>query len=242
MIHLPLLALVTVLHGSWSITPSSTPGLINLTMMMDRDAGHQRSSSHDVTPQSIGLTAQELQSSNHVNFSIVRDAGTFACEGSVVASRGGGAMTFTSSPSFEHAMNERGYDVSANDEVTAAMLDISVAYVDAIASAGFPHLPFERLVAFRALNIDPEYVRSMRSLLGEGLRDPEQIISMRALNVTTAYVTELANVGYGHLSSQDLIKLRALGIDAAYVQRVKAHGFPHPSIEDLVRMKALNII
>ena len=270
MMHLPLIALVAAINGTWAISPSSVPGDVHLELRID-DVEHQGSSSHDVSASSLRLSQQQLHSGHHVKFSIVRDAGTFACEGTLLGGKGGGAMTFEPSASYEHAMNDRGYDLSGDQQATAGMLDLSLSYVDSIADAGFPHLPFEKLVAFRALGIDESYARSMRRLFGEDGVDAEQLIALRALgvddryvddlraagstvsnprqavqlramHVDAAYVRDLANAGYPHLSPNELVQLRALDIDAAYVERVKAHGFPHPTIDELVRMKALKII
>lgn len=267
MIH--LIALVTALNGSWSISPSSIPGDVNLELRID-DTEHHNDSSHDVPASSLGLSQQQLENGHHVNFSLAREAGTFACEGWIAQSKGGGSMTFAPSAAFERAMNDRGYDLSASEQATAAMLDLTSGFIDGIFAAGYPHVPFEKLVTFRALRIDEGYARSMRSIFGDSL-DAEDLISLRALGVTSDYITglrsagtaivgarqaiqlralhvdagyvrDLANAGYPNLTPNELVQLRALGIDAAYVERVKAHGYPHPTIEDLVRIKAMRII
>ncbi|MBV8721875.1 MAG: hypothetical protein JO277_06980 [Candidatus Eremiobacteraeota bacterium] len=234
-------ALIAALNGSWALSPSSVPGDVHLELRID-DAEHHGSSSRDVAPSSLGLTPAQLENGRHVTFSIVRDAGTFACDGWLAQGRGGGSMTFAPSAAFERAMNERDYDVTAQQQATAAMLDLSIAYVDAMASAGYPHLSFDKLVAFRALGIDDAYVRSLRSFFGSAEIDADQTISLRALRVDGAYLRDLSASGLPKVTPAQAIQLRALGIDAAYVQRVKAHGFPHPTVEDLVRLKAMKIV
>jgi hypothetical protein len=270
MIHLHLVALLAALSGSWSISPSSVPGYVHLGLRIEDGTSHHESD-HDVTPSSIGLTQQQLDSGHRVTFSIARDAGTFACDGWLSQSKGGGSLVFSPSPAFERGMNDRGYDVTPDQQATAAMLDLSLTYIDTIAAAGFKNLPFEKLVAFRALNIDDAYARAMRTLFGDDNVDADQLIALKALGVTQEYVSamraagttvatarqavqlralkvdpqyvrDMAAAGYPHLTPNQLVQLRAMEIDAAYVQRVKDHGFPHPSIDDLVRMKAMKII
>jgi hypothetical protein len=260
--------------GTWSIEPSDTAGKVRFDVRTDGSGeGYHNESSSDVETQSLGLSSQQLSSGgNHVTFTLAREAGSFACEGWISNGKGGGTYVFTASSTYLSKMHDLGYDdISARKQMTAAMIDLTTGYVDSIAKAGYPHLPFDKLVAFRALKIDETFVRSMRSLFGNSGVDSEQIVALRALGVTgtyveqmraagfavptardavqlralhvdSAYVRELAAAGYSHLSSEQLIQLRALHIDAAYIKRVQAHGFPNPTVEQLVRLKAMNVI
>lgn len=270
MMHLPLVALIATINGTWSIAPSSAPGDVYLELRID-EPSHHNSRGRDVPLSSIGLSERQLHSEQRVTFSIVRNAGTFVCDGTLNDGRGGGSMSFTASSAWTQAMSGRGYTVSEEQQVSAAMIDLSVSYVDSLAAAGYSHVPYEKLVALRALGVDQSYIRSMRAAFGGGSIDAEQLISLRALGVTeafvegigaagttisspqqavqfralhvdAAFVRDMANAGYVHLSPEELVQLRALGIDAAYVERVKAHGFGHPTIDQLVRMKAMKIL
>lgn len=263
----------TPIAGTWSIEPAATPGTIQFEIRTKDDGNFHVSSSFDSSTQALGLSTAQLQSrGNHVVFTLAREAGSFACEGWLSDGKGGGTFTFAPSANYLVNMRSRGYDsISAHDQMVAALLDITSGYVDAIAAAGYPHLPFDKLVAFRALRIDAAYVRAMRAAFPSSGGDVQQIIALRALRVTDSYVTEMRNagfaietaqeavklralridaayvrdmtaVGYPNLSSEQFVQLRALGIDATYVKRVKAHGFPHPTVEQLIRLKSMNVI
>jgi len=71
---------------------------------------------------------------------------------------------------------------------------------------------------------------------------PGDLLGLAMVDITIAYVDELAGAGYPHLELGELITLRALDIDAGYVRRVEAHGIAHPSFEQLINLKALNIV
>lgn len=271
---IPVAAQPAPISGTWSLESADTPGKVNVEFHSpDRDGKESVHSSFDVSAQDLGISAPELASpGNDVAFTWVREAGSFACKGWLSRGKGGGTFVFTPNAEYLAKMRALGYEaITPRDQMVAALLDITTGYIGALAAAGYPHLPFHTLVAFRALKIDDAYVRAMRSALNAAGLSPDQIISLRALRVTpeylaemraagfavdtaqdavrlralkidAAYVRSMAAVGYPHLSADELVRLRALGIDAAYVKRVQAHGFANPSVDQLVRLKAMNVI
>lgn len=231
------------LTGSWSVTPAAAPGKVYFELTIEDPQGHDHSrSGSDYTPSSIGLTAQQLSGAgHHVAFTIARDAGSFACDGWVANGRGGGSVTFAPSAAFISKMNARGYDPTDEQIASAAIVDVSNAYIDGLASAGVEKPSFDDLIAMRALRIDGAYVNDLHSV-GMNVTAPRELIQLKALGVDAAYVKTLVAVGYTNLSPQQLVQLRALKIDAAFVRKVQAHGIAHPTVEDLVRLKSLNVI
>jgi hypothetical protein len=259
--------------GEWSIEPSTQAGQVHFTIVLGNpDSSDTEDHSSDVDISALGLSKAQLESSGDVTFTFMREAGTFACRGRISNGKGGGTATFTPSGDYRSKMAALGYDgLTLRNQVTAAMIDLTTAYVASISAAGYPHLLFEELVAFRALGVDEGYARTMRATFSSQDLDANDLIAMRALHVTAGYVTELramgftidkprdaiamsalhvdaeyarslAAAGYPHLTARELIQLRAMHIDAAYIQRVKSHGIPNPTVEQLVRLKAMNII
>lgn len=258
--------------GTWTIGPSDNANRVRFEIRIHAP-NYNDSSTTDVDLAALGLSNEQLQSSGqHVSFTLARDAGSFDCDGWIARGSGGGNFTFNPNAEFVTKMRALGYDdITAEQQVTAAIVDLTSAYAQGIAAAGYPHLPFQKLVAFRALQIDDAYVRSMRAAFGSAdigaetmislkalrvtpdyvsqlrnaglvVSSPRSVISLAALRVDLAYVNGLASAGYSHLTSEQIVQLRAMHIDNAYIEKVRAHGFAHPSIEELVRLKALNVI
>ncbi len=230
--------------GSWTIHPQAQRGIVALSLETDdgRTGSHDRDT-HDISANAIGITQEELDApSSAVSFSIVRDAGTIAGKGTLARGAGGGTFTLTPNASFEAALHGRGYDVASGDFLGLAMIDVTVAYVDEIASAGYPHLELGELIAFRALGIDGAYVRDLRTTFAPAVLDEGELTSLRALRVTRDFVRSLRDAGVAITRPDEAVRLRALGIDRDYVRRVEAHGIVHPSIDQLVKLKALNIV
>lgn len=258
--------------GSWTIAPGVNANQAHFEIRIDGPNKHESNDS-DVDLGALGLSNAELQSpGQHVAFTLSRDAGSFDCDGWVSHGSGGGTVTFNPRPTFIGKMRALGYDdVTTDEQVTAAMIDLSSQYAESIVSAGYPHLPFHKLVAFRALRVDDAYIRSMREAFGNTTISAETMISLKALGVTGDYVAQLrsaglivsspqnaislkalhvdrnyidglASAGYSHLTSEQVVQLRALHIDNAFIEKVRSHGFSHPSIDELVRLKAMNVI
>lgn len=230
--------------GAWTIHSQAQRGIVALSLEIDdgRTGSHDRDT-HDIPANAIGITQEELDApSSAVSFSIVRDAARIAGKGTLARGSGGGTFTLTPNVSFEAALNGRGYDVAPADLLGVAMIDITIAYIDEIASAGYPHLELGQLIAFRALGVDGAYVRDLRTTFASAELDAGELTSLRALRVTGDFVRSLRDAGVAITRPDEALRLRALGIDRDYVRRVEAHGIVHPSIEQLVKLKALNIV
>jgi hypothetical protein len=261
-------ALCDTFTGTWSITPSTTPNQVHLELRISDNAND----GINVAPEALGLTLDQLQSlGQRVHFTLNREAGSFDCVGWADRGNAGGSLTFTPNPAFVTKMQALGYDISPDKQATAAMIDLTTAYVSDIADAGYPHLELRDLIAFRALDVDAAFIRSMRAAFGGAeieardiislkavgvtpdyvaqmrsagmdINSPRDAVTMRALDVDLTYVQELAAAGYTHLTSRQIIQLRAMHIDADFITKVRAHGLGHPTVEELVRLKALNIV
>jgi hypothetical protein len=262
------------IHGTWSIEPGRDAAHVHLTLQTSDDASHSHdTSSFDIGSDQLGIgSALSGATSSEVKLTILREAGSIVCTGTVGHGTGSGTYVFMPSDAFRSRMHDRGYDdLELHTQFAAAALDLTTGFIDRIGAAGYPHLSFERLIAFRALGIDEDFVRDMRSTFagteisaaqllslralsvtreyvaqmrdgGFAVDDPNDAVQLRALDVSGAYVRDLASAGYDHLSSRELVQLRALGIDAAYIKRVEAHGFSHLPIDKLIQLKALNVI
>lgn len=218
MMHLMLAAVVAAapapVQGTWSIAPAWSGDKIEFSLRFEENNGHRHShDSDDVAIDKAGIPLAQLDGNGgHVTFAQSRDAGRFDFEGDVAHRHGGGKVTFTPNPAYVAHMHALGYDLDTEEDLTAAMIDITNAYVDGLAAAGYSHLSWHDLVA------------------------------MRALGVTPQFIAQLASAGYSGLTARELIELRALGIDAEYVKRVQSHGYAHPSVRQLVELKALKVI
>jgi len=194
------------------MAPSRHAGEMRFELRVDR-AGDHNESSFDISPQRLGLSDEQLRSAGgHITFTFAREAGSFACEGSMAKGSGGGTFAFSPSTAYLSTMRAHGYTLDPHQQMTAATLDLTTAYVDGVAAAGFAHLSFEQLVSFRALRIDEAYIRSIRATFG------------------------------GPIDAEKMLSLKALGIDSAYIKRVQGHGFSNLTVDQLISLKALNVI
>jgi hypothetical protein len=224
--------------GTWSIIEqaSTTPMRVELRLETDHDSN----STDRVTYAEVGFSPQDLAApGHHVTFTMTRDAGRLLCDGWAGDGRGAGSFTFVPSASYQAELQRRGYDtLLPRKQLSAALVDLSLAYIDGI-RATYPHIEFSKLIAFRALGVDADYVRTMQTRLGP--TDADQMISLRALGVTTAYLDEMKQLGFPITRARDAVELRAVGVDADFVRKVEAHGFHNLSIDQLVRARSLGV-
>lgn len=154
-----------------------------------------------------------------VSFQIAHDAGTLSCTGTLTgAFEGQGACRFTSDPSFERALGERGLAPDQRSSLLAMLLvDASIELADGLTREGVRPKDADDLIAAAALEVRPEYVRDLKSE-ALVLTDVEDAIACKALGVDGAYVRGLAAAGYRKLSADEVVGMKAMGVTGEYAQ------------------------
>ena len=99
-------------------------------------------------------------------------------------------------------------------------------------------LSVDELIALRVHGVRPEDVVATRALFPSAtLRD---VVSMRAVGVTPAYVSELRSAGIEAPRVRDVVGLRALGVTGDYIRTMRAAGL-NVNARDAGNLKALEV-
>ncbi|HEY0427412.1 MAG TPA: hypothetical protein VGC76_06365 [Pyrinomonadaceae bacterium] len=185
-----------------------------------------------------GLAANALNSSKtNVSFSLVREAGTFVCEGFFSAGKGAGVWTLTPSQKFISEMRSRGYDnLSEEDLLSAAINNLTTKFADELKNAGYDRLTFEELRRARTHDVDAAYIREMKSADFENL-EMEELIRARNHEIDNQYIQEVKAMGFENQPLETLIRMRNHDINSAFFNEMKAAGFENLSIEELIRLR-----
>ena len=152
-----------------------------------------------------------------VAFTVVHEAGTLACSGTLKrAFEGIGRCRFTSDPDFEAALDARGLTPERRSDLLAMLLvDATIALADGLTDAGVKPEDTDDLIAAAALEVSAAYVRDLKSE-ALVLTDVEDAIACKALGVDGAYVRGLAAAGYRKLSADEVVGMKALGVTGDY--------------------------
>ncbi|HLJ90297.1 MAG TPA: hypothetical protein VKZ53_26035 [Candidatus Angelobacter sp.] len=250
-------------HGTWTIEPLPVADSVEVTLRVSSDHHNMTNSSAVSIAQFRGITAAQMQASPSARFEIVRDAGTFQCEGYLKGGSGGGTFVFVPSEKFVSEMRSLGYDGLSSDMVFAmAVHDVSTAYVRdlhglgikpvaeqliamkihgvsadfvrQIQSLGYSDLNADKLVAMRIHGVTPDFVRELKDLHYNPKLD--ELIAMKIHGVTSDMARDLRSQGYD-ASMDQMIAMRIHGASPEFMKEVKALGYDHPSIDQLITMR-----
>lgn len=228
------------LSGEWTAEiDRSKPAEIHMTFHRRSEKGGFSMSGDTIALNEMkGLTAEiAFSPKTRVTFSLVREAGTFACEGFFNQGRGAGFWTFTPNQSFVSAMNGRGYSNLTEDNVLwAAWNNLTTKFIEDLKSAGYDQLKFEELLRAASHEITPEFIREMRSA-GFDKLSMEQLIRARNHDITSQYVSEVRSMGFDKQSLESLIRFRNHDITKEFIAQMGSAGFKELSIEQLIRLK-----
>ncbi len=226
--------------GEWMVKFYKRGTSVVWFLLRERTAeGSLNARSFEIAPNQLqGLTeAQAFADGASAKFQLVRDAGTFTCEGWFKNGFGAGQFTYNANPNFAAEMRSLGYEnLSSETQYLMATHDVGIAFINDLKSVGYGHLTAEQMLRMGMHDAGARYVRELASV-GYTNLDTDRVIRLRNHEVTAKFISGLASVGYGHLSVEELVRLHNHGIDAAYIERVKAQGHNNPSVEQLVRLR-----
>jgi hypothetical protein len=257
--------------GDWNASVSKDNSKLNLHLerRTERGGRNEHGQTYDFS-ELQGLSREQALNGGPVSFSLVREAGRIDFQGSFQDGKGSGTFRFTGNAAFVSAMKSRGFNFeddseSNNDRLfSAAMINVTTALADDLASAGFGKLQtddlfkaaifkinstfmremkasgfadlgMEELVKARIFKIDADFVRQVAQM-GFDKEPFESLVKMQIFKVTPEFVTEVRNEGLTNLQVEDIVKLRIFKIDAEFIRQAKADGVPL-EVESLVRRK-----
>lgn len=203
-------AAVSVATGSWSI--ATVDGHVHLrTTWSDASGDHSNSEDRDVDANALGIAAPLASHGSRVRFAMNREAGDFAFEGWIASGNGGGSFTFTPNAAFFDDLRKRGFTIDGDNpvgrELSAANLDLTLAYVDDLQRSGV-ELDFRGLITFRALGIDGTYIRDLASV-GFSHMEARQYITFKSLEITSGYIKYLQAHGLRNLTPREVIAAKS---------------------------------
>lgn len=187
--------------------------------------------------QGLTIDAARVSTKTDVNFNIVREAGTFACEGYFQNGKGVGFWTLTPSEKFVSTMRGRGYDnLTKEDLLSAALHNLTTKFIEDLKTAGYDSLTFKELRRALTHDITLEFIREMKSAGYEGLK-MEELVRARNHDINGEYVKDVKAMGFERQPLEKLIRLRNHDITMEFINQMRSAGFENLSIEELIRLK-----
>jgi hypothetical protein len=229
-----------VLTGEWLAEFNrNDTGKVQFTVIRRSAGGGQHNSSNGISLAELqGLTRQQaLGAKTEVSFRLVREAGTFQCEGTFREGKGAGHWTLTPSQSFISAMQSRGYDrLSEDDLFSAALFDINIKSIEDLKAAGYDRLTFKQLVEAGIFNVTGDFAREMKSAGFENLGF-KQLVEARIFKVDAQFMKEVQAMGFERQPFKELVEMRIFKITPEFIREMRSLGFENLSLKQLTELR-----
>jgi hypothetical protein len=170
-------------------------------------------------------TAAVANMANDVQFTLTREAGTFRFTGSFDQGRGSGTYTFTPDQTFVNNMAGAGYkNLTADDIVRLAVIDVTIAHVRGLAQAGYPNLSIDDVVRTRIHRVTPEFVRDLAAV---GYKNVvvDDLVRMAIHGATPANIKAMQDAGIRGQSVDDLIRFRIHKVTPEFIKAIESRGY-----------------
>ena len=241
----------TSISGDWKATLVKDDSKINLNFERRTDKGRHGSMGQTYEFSELGLSREQVIAGGPVKFSLVREAGTIACEGRFENRKGSGTFTFTPNPSFLSAMKSRGFDFEKENErdnetdtndrlFAAATLNVTTALADDLVSAGFGKLTVGDLFKAAIFHIDSAFMREMKATGFPNL-DMEDLVKARIFKIDANFVRQAAQMGLADKGFESLVKMSIFKVTPEFVAEVRNAGLTEISIEGIVKLRIFHI-
>ena len=223
--------------GTWVIQDLQIANKVQLSLNVVRDGnGTFNSSSALDVSQLRGLTLAQMATpiGTMAWFELVREAGTFACEGYFKAGNGAGTFLFRPDPGFIQQMRALGFmDINENRLFSMAVHDVGPRFAAEIRTTGITVSKADQLVAMRIHGVTVEFIRNLQQA---GFRPQEEdLVKMRIHGVTADFANQVQRM-YPSAAIEDLVRMRIHGVGLDFAGDVR-QMYATASIEDLVRLR-----
>jgi hypothetical protein len=253
----PTVIAQNVTTGVWSSSLVKDSSRINLNFSTETGAAknddnyHRQQFGQSYDFAELGLSREQVMKGGPVSFSLVREAGTIACEGTFKDGKGSGTFRFTRNPAFVSGMKSRGFDFEAEsswkkghlaeDKVfTAAALNVTIALADDLLSAGFGKLRVEDLFKAKIFKIDSAFMREMKAT-GYPNMDMEDLVKARIFNIDAEFVRQATQMGFNKEPFESLVRMRIFKVTPQFLTEVRNEGLTNLSVEESVKLRIFNI-
>jgi hypothetical protein len=223
----------------WTIEPGdeAAPHEVQLTISYRTRGGQSLWSNTTQLSELQGLDPAALAGDfAPVRFRLVREAGSFDCEGSAGRRRGTGECRFEPDVAFAAALDRRGIGTPTRaQQYSLALARVGVGLIDELARHDYGQPDIDDLVAAGIHGVSVEYVRAMGAA-GYRVGSVDNLVSMRIHGVTEDYVAALADAGY-QPDADTLVAFRIHGVSPEYIRALGTAGAGRFRPDDLVAMK-----
>lgn len=131
-------------------------------------------------------------------------------------------------------------NVSPSDIVAIKSLNINPEYIRSLKEAGLDDLTNSQLISMKSQGITAEYIKELKAAGFQDLK-PNHIVSFKSLNVTPEYASSLKATGVEDLSPNKIISMKSQGVTAEYIKSLQASGFKEITANDIISIKSQNI-
>ena len=218
-------------RGTWEIRQSPKTGTVHLRMT----EGDWSSGFSIPVDRLEGISSAQLASaSGPVKFSIRRDAGTFAFEGTARDGVAGGVFYFSPNTGFGPELEKRGYGRPTDaEQYSLARGDIGFAFLDELTKQGYSRPSISQLVRAGDHGAHFDYLHEMGAA-GYRLGSIDTLIRLRDHGVTPDFIRELSAQNVKNLSADELQRIRDHGVNGEYIREFRELGFGSATVDQLV--------
>jgi hypothetical protein len=231
-------AQTTQIAGTWAIQDLQIANRLHIQFnVVGQNGNGSFNNSFSLDPSQLrGLPLAQIGApiATITRFELVREAGTFVCEGYFKGGNGAGTFVFRPAPGFVSAMRAQGFlDVDEKRIFSMAAHDVGPRFAAQVRSEGITVSSASKLLSMRIHGVTMEFIRSVQQA---GYKpEEEDLIKMRIHGVTPDFANEVRRM-YAPASIEQLVRMRIHGVALDFAGEVR-QLYPTASIDDLVRLR-----
>jgi len=230
------------IQGSWEITAHTPTGKIQIMLSMPDNQRMSGTSFEDLSTFRIrGLTSVQIAAPvrTAARFEIVRESGTFECEGYFESGNGSGTFVLRLDPEFFPQMASLGFPNTPEKQVVSIVFyEAGPRYLGELRSTGLAVPTFDQLIGMRVLGVNSDFIRSIQQ--AGYTPSANELTGMWVNGVAAAFVHEVQQL-YPSVSLTELTGMKVMGVSLDFAREIR-QMFPSVSVNDLIGMKSQGVM
>jgi hypothetical protein len=224
--------------GTWSLN-NWTPGDdVHLTLSYRKGTSRWEWSSNQAVADLKGLTAGQLRATHaSVAFTLKRDAGAFAFDGSILLGIGRGDFRFDPDPTYAAKLSALGYGPIGDDALAfmlMAVRDVSLEFAAEVKYA-LKDAKVSDLVRLLDHGVDLGFIRSLVAA-GYGDLTADDVVRFRDHGIDGEFLRGLKASGASGFVADDIVRLHDHGVSSDYVARMHAAGYGDLTADQIIKL------
>ena len=134
--------------------------------------------------------------------------------------------------------NNKNDDKDDDDLIAFKALNIDKNFINSFKEVGYTNLSNDNLISMKAIGVTPEFIKSFRDAGYTNIK-ADELVALKSQNVTPSLVREYKDLGFDNLDLDDIVGAKATGTSPSFIKSMRSKGHNMKSLDKYIALKSV---